>query len=378
MAVKVLVLGGGSGGLVAANKVKRLMREEAEVTLIDKSDYHYFMPGFPWVAFGMRELDDVRRPLQLLEKRGVNYVKAEIQALDPDAKKVVTDRGEFGYDYLVVSLGAEPMPSPAEDAVAPWSPEGALALRERMKDFEGGRIVVGVSSPYYPCPPAPFEVAGMAEFALKVKGVRAKSSVDVFHLNPAPLAPMGPVISGMVLKILNEKGVRFHGEFELERAEGGKVVAKDGRELAYDLLILVPPFAPNRVVRESKLAGPQGFPTVDPMTFRHTNYPEVFVIGDVVNPALMLPPAGVVAHFQAEYIAGVIVSDLKGAYIGEPFDAVAMCIMDFGDNALLPQCEFEKVLAGKGMPSCGVMATGRWVRITKMLFESFWFATLLG
>ncbi len=378
MAVKVLVLGGGSGGLVAANKVKRLMREQAEVTLIDRSDYHYFMPGFPWVAFGMRELDDIRRPLQLLEKRGIEYVKAEIQAIDPDAKQVTTDRGEFGYDYLVVSLGAEAMPAPAEDSVAPWSPEGALALRERMKAFKGGRVVVGVSSPYYPCPPAPYEVAGMAEFALKVKGVRANSSVDVFHMNPAPLAGMGPVISSMVLKILNEKGVRFHGEFELAEAGGGQVKAKDGRTLDYDLLILVPPFAPNKVVRESKLAGPQGFPTVDPMTFRHTAYPEVFVIGDVVNPALMLPPAGVVAHFQAEYIAGVIVSDLKGAYIGEPFDAVAMCIMDFGDNALLPQCEFEKVLAGKGMPSCGVMATGRWVRVTKMLFESFWFATLLG
>lgn len=378
MAVKVLVLGGGSGGLVAANKVKRLMREKAEVTLIDRSDYHYFMPGFPWVAFGMRELDDVRRPLQLLEKRGINYVKAEIQAIDPDAKKVATDRGEFDYDYLVVSLGAEAMPAPAEDSVAPWSPDGALELRKRMKEFKGGKVVIGVSSPYYPCPPAPYEVAGMAEFALKVKGVRANSSVDVFHVNPAPLAGMGPVISSMVLKILNDKGVRFHGEFEIAEAGGGKVKSKDGRTLEYDLLILVPPFAPNKVVRESKLAGPQGFPTVDPMTFRHTKYPEVFVIGDVVNPALMLPPAGVVAHFQAEYIAGVIVSDLKGAYIGEPFDAVAMCIMDFGDNALLPQCEFEKVLVGKGMPSCGVMATGRWVRVTKMLFESFWFATLLG
>ncbi len=378
MAVKVLVLGGGSGGLVAANKVKKLLGNEAEVTLIDRSDYHYFLPGLPWVAFGMREIDDVRRPLARLEKRGVNYVKAEVQAIEPDERRVVTDRGTFGYDYLVVSLGAEAMPSPAGDAVAPWSPEGALALRERMKAFEGGRVVVGVSSPYHPCPPAPYEVAGMVEFALKVKGLRARSSVDVFHLNPAPLAGMGPAISATVLRILNEKGVRFHGEFALARAGDGQVVAKDGRVLEYDLLILVPPFAPSRVVRESKLAGPQGFPTVDPMTFRHTAYPEVFVIGDVVNPALMLPPAGVVAHFQAEYVAGVIVSDLKGAYIGEPFDAVAMCIMDFGDHALLPQCEFEKVLAGKGMPSCGVMATGRWVRITKMLFERFWFAALLG
>ncbi len=378
MAVKVLVLGGGSGGLVAANKVKKLLKEQVEVTLIDRSEYHYFLPGLPWVALGMREVDDIRRPLARLEKRGVNFVQANIEGIDPEAKKVATDKGDFGYDYLIVSLGAEPLPSPAADAVAPWSPEGAMAMREKMKAFEGGKVVVGVSGPYYPCPPAPFEVSGMVEFALKVKGLRERSSVEVFHPNPAPLAPMGPVISGTVLRIFREKGIRFHGEFELAEAGDGRVKAKDGRELAYDLLILVPPFAPNKVVRESKLAGPQGFPTIDRHTFRHQQYPEVFVIGDVVNPALMLPPAGVVAHFQAEYVAGVIVSDLKGAYIGQPFDPVAMCIMDFGDNALLPQCSFEAVLAGTGMPSCGVMATGRWVRITKMLFESFWFATLLG
>ncbi|WP_244880567.1 hypothetical protein [Thermus parvatiensis] len=130
-------------------------------------------------------------------------------------------------------------------------------------------------------------------------------------------------------------------------------------------------------MRESPLAGPQGFPEVDRVTFRSPRFPNVFVIGDTVNPALMLPPAGVVAHFQGEYVAGVIASDLKGAYIGEPFSPVAMCIMDFGDNALLPQCSFERVLSGTGMPSCGVMAVGKWVRVTKMLFEGFWFATLI-
>ncbi len=378
MAVKVLVLGGGSGGLVAANKVKGLLGREVEVTLIDRSDYHYFLPGLPWVAFGMREVDDIRRPLANVEKRGIRYVKAEVEAIEPEANRVVTDQGTFGYDYLVVSLGAEPQPQPTADAVAPWSPDGAMALRERMKAFPGGRVVIGVSSPYYPCPPAPYEVAGMAEFALKVKGVRDRSSVDVFHMNPAPLAGMGPVISERVMRILEEKGIGFHGGFELAEAGSGEVRAKDGRTLAYDLLILVPPFAPNRVVRSSPLAGENGFPPVDRRTFRHVKYTNVFVIGDTVNPSLMLPPAGVVAHFQAEYIAGVITSDLKGAYIGQPFDPVAMCIMDFGDNALLPQCSFEKVLEGTGMPSCGVMAVGRWVRVTKMLFESYWFATLIG
>ncbi|MBW6394609.1 FAD-dependent oxidoreductase [Thermus sp. SYSU G05001] len=377
MATKVLVLGGGSGGLVAANKVKRLLGREVEVTLVDKNAYHEFMPAYPWVAFGMREPEQVRRPLANLEKRGITYLQATVEALDPANNRVKTSAGELSYDYLIVSLGAEALPSPAQDSYAPWSLEGALKLREALKNFKGGRVVVGVSSPYYPCPPAPYEVAGQVEFALKVKGIRDKSTVEVFHLNPLPLAGMGPVISGKVMEILRSKGIAFHGEFEPASFEGGKVRAKDGRELAYDLLILTPPFAPNRVVRESPLAGPQGFPEVNKMTFRSTRFANVFVIGDTVNPSLMLPPAGVVAHFQGEYVAGVIASDLKGAYIGEPFNPVAMCIMDFGDNALLPQCSFEKLLAGTGMPSCGVMAVGKWVRVTKMLFEGFWFATLI-
>lgn len=150
-------------------------------------------------------------------------------------------------------------------------------------------MVVGVSGPYYPCPPAPYEVAGQVEFALKVKGVREKSTVDVFHLNPLPLAGMGPVISGKVMEILRSKGIAFHGEFEPVAFEGGKVKAKDGRELAYDLLILTPPFAPNWVVRESPLAGPQGFPEVHKGTFRSPKFPNVFVIGDTSTPQKARP-----------------------------------------------------------------------------------------
>jgi sulfide:quinone oxidoreductase len=377
MATNVLVLGGGSGGLVAANKVKKLLGDRVEVTLVDKNGHHEFMPAYPWVAFGMREPEQIRRPLANLERRGIRFLQATVEGLDPANNQVKTSAGTLAYDYLIVSLGAEAMPAPAPEGYAPWSMAGALKLREALKGFQGGRVVVGVSSSYYPCPPAPYEVAGQVEFALKVKGVREKSTVEVFHVNPAPLAGMGPVISGKVLEILRSKGIAFHGEFEPMAFENGKVKAKDGRELPYDLLILVPPFAPNRVVRESPLAGPQGFPQVDKATFRSTKFANVFVIGDTVNPALMLPPAGVVAHFQGEYVAGVIASDLKGAYIGEPFNPVAMCIMDFGDNALLPQCSFDRVLSGTGMPSCGVMAVGKWVRVTKILFEGFWFATLI-
>ncbi len=373
---KVLVLGGGSGGVITANKLKEILGDQVDVTVVDKSAEHTFIAAYPWVAFGYRELDQIRRPLVSLQRKGINFIQAEVLAINPDRSSVETDRGEYEYDYLVVSLGAEALPAPVEGSAAPWSEAGALTLRQWLKEAKGERWVIGVSSPYFPCPPAPYEVSGMLDFALTVKGLREKSHISIFNSNPSPLAGMGPVISHTIQKILDRKGVEFHGEFELAGGGDGVVKSKDGRTLEYDRLILVPPFAPNRVVRESPLAGPNGFPEVSPYTFKSLKYENVFVIGDTVNPALNLPPAGVVVHYQGEYIAGVIAADLRGSYIGEPFNAVAMCIMDFGDDAVLPQCDFTEMLYGRGMPSCGVMAQGRSVRIAKMLFESMFFATL--
>ncbi|MEO0202268.1 MAG: FAD/NAD(P)-binding oxidoreductase [candidate division WOR-3 bacterium] len=375
MTVKILILGGGTGGLATANKLKKILGKEVDVTLIDKNQYHEFMPAYPWLAFGMREPDQIRRPFSNLRKRGINYINATVESIDPANNLVKTNEGNFNYDYLVISLGAQALKPPVSDSHAPWSLDDALKLREKIKKFKSGKVVVGVSSQYYPCPPAPFEVAGQVEFALRVKGIREKCEVHVFHFHPLPLAPMGPSISSKIMEIFKSKNIHFHGEFEPISFEGGKVKSKDGREIEYDLLILVPPFVPNIVVQNSPLSGHKGFPEVDKVTFRSLKYNNVFIIGDVVNGSLMLPPAGVVAHFQGEYIAGIIASDIKGSYIGEPFNPVAMCIMDFGDNAILPHCSFEKVISGTGMPSCGIIAVGKWIRISKILFESFWFAT---
>lgn len=377
MGKKVLILGGGSGGVISANKLVEILGDEVEVTVVDRNAEHTFIASYPWVAFGLREVAQIRRPLTVLQKKGIHFLQAEVREIRPEQNTVLTDHGDLGYDYLIVSLGAEPLPSPVEGAQAPWTEEGALAVRGWLKESEGERWVVGVSSPFYPCPPAPYEVAGQLEFALRVKGLGDRSSIALFHPNPAPLAGMGPVISHAISKVLDRKGVAFYGGFELAEGGDGVVKATDGRTLEYDRLILVPPFAPNRVVRESPLAGPNGFPEVSPETFRSLQYENVYVIGDTVNPALNLPPAGVVVHFQGEFVAGAIAADVRGSYNGEPFNPEAMCIMDFGDDAILPQCDFSNVLAGRGMPSCGVVAHGRSVRIAKMLFESMFFSMYL-
>ncbi|MCF6191810.1 MAG: FAD-dependent oxidoreductase [Candidatus Hydrothermae bacterium] len=385
MGAHILILGGGSGGLVAANKLAKALRGRGHtITVVDRSPYHYFQPSFPWVALGFKEPEEVRRPLHNLEKKGVRFLQDEVEAILPEDKQVrLKENGTLAYDYLVVSLGAELGPDLMPGfhlAHHPWSVEGALKMREALTNFEGGRVVISVSGPYYRCPPAPFEVAGQLDFNFKARRIRSKTEIVVAHPNPAPLAGMGPAISGLIMEILRNKNVRFEGNFNAERIDPERkiLLARDGRELPFDLLVMVPPHRPNRLVQQLGPTTPQGFPVVDPETFRSVKYPEIFMIGDMVNPSLNLPPAGVVAHFQAEFVANEIVAEVKGAYIGESFTPVAMCIMDFGDDAVLPMCDFTQILTLEGPPSCGVLGRGKAVRVAKMLFESLWFATLLN
>ncbi len=383
MKPRILVLGGGSGGVVVANKlVKNLRGVDAEITLVDRSPYHYFMPSFPWVAFGYKEPDDVRRPLKRLERKGIRVIQDEVVAIHPDRKEVELKGGKVGYDFLVVSLGAELHQNLMEGfdvAHHPWSLEASLRMREAIRTFEGGDVVIGVTGPYYRCPPAPYEVAGQLDFVLRSRRLRKKSRITVFHPDPAPLAGMGPAISGLIGEILSHKGVVFEGNFVAQKIDKTRkvVVGQDGREIPFDLLIMVPPHKPSALIRNLAPHTPQGFPVVDPETFRHARYPDIFMLGDMINPSLNLPPAGVVAHFQGEFIANEITAEIKGGFIGESFNPVAMCIMDFGDDAVLPMCDFTQIMKLEGPPSCGVLGRGKAVRLAKMLFEALWFAQLL-
>ena len=381
---RILILGGGSGGVVAANRlVKNLKGEEVEITLVDRSPYHYFMPSFPWVALGYKELDQVRRPLKNLKRKGIRVIQDEVVRILPEEKTVELREGKLAYDFLVVSLGAELHDQLLEGFDAahhPWSPEASLRMREAIRAFQGGDVVIGVTGPYYRCPPAPYEVAGQLDFVLRSRRLRHRSRITVLHPDPAPLAGMGPAISGLITEILGNKGVEFVGQFQVARIDRERrvVVSTEGQEVPFDLLIMVPPHKPSRLLADLPPHDARGFPRVDPETFRHERFPEIFLIGDMINPSLNLPPAGVVAHFQAEFVANEITAEIKGGYVGESFNPVAMCIMDFGDDAVLPMCDFRQIMKLEGPPSCGVLGRGKAVRLAKMLFEALWFAQLLS
>jgi sulfide:quinone oxidoreductase len=194
---RVLILGGGTGGAVAASRLGKWARsDEVEVVLVDRSPWHEYRPSYLWVATGKRTADDVRRPLEMLTPRyGTRVVQASVTAIQPDDNRVQTDHGSFEYDYLIVSLGAALKDDPAVQGLeAPWELQYAEQLRERLRHFDGGKVLVGPLEWPYRCPPAPFEVAFLLKYLADQRHLVDRTQITVLHPWEKPLEWHGDLV----------------------------------------------------------------------------------------------------------------------------------------------------------------------------------------
>jgi sulfide:quinone oxidoreductase len=382
---RVVILGGGSGGAVAAKRLGRWSKEdELEVVLIDRNRFHEYRPSYLWVMTGKREPADVRRELSTLERRyGTRVVEAEVSAIDPEVRRVETDSaGGFDFDYLIVSLGAEVTRRPELSGLeAPWELDDALAARERLAGFQGGRVVVGVESWPYRCPPAPFEAAMMLRYLAEQRGVSEKTEISVFHTWEKPMETFGPLMVDGFGRFLEQRRVAFEGAFTLAGHDASNHVLRgeDGRELPYDLALVVPEHRAPAVVADSGMVADGGYMDVELPSMASPEFEGVWGIGDVVAPTIGLGMAGVFAHFQAEHVASQIIDRVRGTFVGELYNMVGICVMDTGYEGAAVWCDFSEKLAGRSdVPDCRLLGGMRSFRAVKSGFEAYWFANLFG
>jgi sulfide:quinone oxidoreductase len=172
----VLVLGGGVGGLVTANELRRRLGPADRVLLVERERQHLFQPSLLWLMVGRRRRDQIESPLRELLDPGVELIEAEVTSIDPAVRRVETTAGVFAGDALVVALGAEPdrdaVPGYREAALDFFSPEGATACARALEGFRGGRVVVTVAALPYKCPAAPYEAALLLDDELRRRGLR--------------------------------------------------------------------------------------------------------------------------------------------------------------------------------------------------------------
>jgi sulfide:quinone oxidoreductase len=372
-----VVLGGGTGGLLAANHLAR-KQDGHRIVLVERDPVYRFAPSFLWVMSGARRPEQVTVDLRRLTRRGVELTQAEVQAIDVDAGRVETSTGSIPYDRLVVALGAElapdGLPGFAEAAHTPYTLEGAISAGRALEEFEGGRVVVLVSRLPYKCPAAPYETALLAEALLRKRGVRSGSTVDVYTPEPFPMPTAGPVMGEALRGILERREIGFHSEQSVERIEAGarELVLAGGERVGYDLLLGVPPHRSPAPVRESGLAAENGFIPVDRATLA-TNTGGVFAIGDITTIPLVggkfLPKAGVFAHGQAKVVAHRIAAELAGRAPSDAFEGKGACFLEMGDGiAAYATGDFYAEEA----PHVTLRRPGRHWHLAKVAFEKYW------
>ncbi|MCB2224368.1 MAG: NAD(P)/FAD-dependent oxidoreductase [Actinobacteria bacterium] len=335
---KLLVLGAGTAGTMVVNRLRpRLDADEWDITIVDQSHTHYYQPGFLFIPFGIYGVKDVERPRRDFIAPGVTTVAAEIESIDPEQNRVALGDGRvLEYDYLVIATGTHPRPDQTpgfEEGLGDnvhefYTVEGAAALAEKLRGWQGGRLVVNIMEYPFKCPVAPLEFTFLADAWFQEQGIR--DDVDLIYATPMPDVFTKPVAAKHLGHLLEEKGVTVEADFYVEHvdAERGVLVSYDERELPFDLLVSVPVNMGADVIGRSGLGDELNHVPVDKATFLSRDHANVFAIGDAAD--LPTSKAGSVAHFAVEVFTENFLRYIEGLPMLEQFDGHANCFIESG------------------------------------------------
>jgi sulfide:quinone oxidoreductase len=333
MKSRVLVLGAGFGGLELATILSEALGDDIDVTLIDMNDAFVFGYAKLDVMFGRTTPDAVRLAYSGIAKPGVRFVQETITAIDPEARRVTTDRGAHEADVLVVALGADydldATPGLAEGGDEFYSVGGAERLREALPTFSQGRAIVGVCGAPFKCPPAPSEAALLLHDYLSARGVRDDCEISFVIPFGSPVPP-SPDTSRALVAAFAERGIEFVPSRRVSSLDPGRRVAvlDDGSEMPYDLFLGVPKHRAPDVVIASGMTE-DGYVPVNPRTLE-TRFPGVYAIGDVAT--IGVPKAGVFSEGAARVVAASLIAGLRGGEQPGAYDGRGSCYIEFGGD----------------------------------------------
>ena len=331
--MRVVVLGAGFGGLELTTRLSDEFGEGVDVVLIDRTDSFVFGFSKLEVMFGRATAPAVHHRYADIVKPGVRFVQTNITSIDPGSKRVETEAGTFDADILVVALGADLDPDATPGLVEGghefYTEAGAFACRDVLAAFEGGRVIVAVTSTPFKCPPAPSETALLMHDFLLRRGVRDASQIDLVMPLPVPIPP-SPDASRALLAAFEERGIGWHPSTLVRALDGERRVAVlgDESEMPYDLFLGVPKHVVPSVVAASGLAV-DGWIPVNPLTLE-TSAPDVYAIGDVTSVGT--PKAGVFAEGQAAVAANRIAARIRGDAESAEYDGRGICYLEFGHD----------------------------------------------
>ncbi len=343
---KIVILGAGTAGTMMLNKLHNILdKEEWELTIVDEYKTHYYQPGFLFIPFGIYKKQDVIKPKYDFFPSGTNAIFSKIDKVDGDNNKVYLENGKvLNYDFLIIATGTQTRPEETpglkdklwyKDIFDFYTIEGAVALHKKLKDWEGGELVLCISEVPYKCPVAPLEFVFLAEAYFTEKGIRDK--VNITYVTPMSGAFTKPVATRMLSELLEEKNIKIIPDFYLEKVdnENKKLVSYDEREVPFDLLTIVPVNMGNDMVERSGLGDDMNFIRTDKYTLQSQDFENIFVLGDAAN--IPTSKAGSVAHFAGEILTENLLNAIEGRPLTAKFDGHANCYIEtgYGKGALI-------------------------------------------
>jgi len=337
--MRILVVGGGTGGTIVANNLARRLSGEiragkVKITMLSASDKHMYQPGLLYVAFGQMMPDELYRDQASLLESSIDFHVDPVEQFELDKNQVKTSSGKvYMYDVMVIATGSrivpEQIPGLAEGAETFYTEAGAVKLFKRLREFQGGKIAVVVGVPHK-CPIAPVEVIFSLNDYFKARGIRDKVTIKYHY-------PIGRIhtikeVATWAKPEFDRMGIEYETLFNVKEVDVQNKIVKseEDTEYAYALLIAIPPHRGMEVIEKNGL-GEGGWIPTDRHKLTMNGHDNVYIVGDTTN--LPVSKTGSAAHFEAEVISENISSIVK---IGTPvreYDGKVYCFIETGHDS---------------------------------------------
>jgi sulfide:quinone oxidoreductase len=388
---RIVILGTGTGGTLTANRLRKAFSAETtSIICVDQDDRHVYQPGLLFVPFGLTQPEDIVRPRARQLHHGVEFMSDAVENVDLESQVVhLKSGGDLPYDVLVVASGAVLAPEETPGLTGPgwmekvftfYTPEGAAGLESALAAFESGRIVVNVVEMPIKCPVAPLEFCFLADWFFRERGIRDR--VQLSFVTPLDAAFTKPIAAKHLGGMLEERGIELVTEFNTGEVDGvgGRLISYDGREVPFDLAVVIPvhngaPF----VTKSTGLGDALGFVATNEHTLQSLAAPNVFAIGDATS--IPISKAGSVTHFEGEILVENITRFLNRQPLDASYDGHVNCFIETGfSKAMLIDFNYDvepETGHYPGHVGLPLLKESRLNHLGKLMFQWFYWHVLL-
>ena len=389
---RILILGSGAGGTMVANKLrKNLSESEWQITIIDNDERHHYQPGWLFIPFGIYSPSDCVKPKREFIPEGIDFKLDEVVRINPEQRRVETKLGHYDYDWLVIATGCRIAPEEVEGMTDDWrgdihdfyTLEGAVALRNKLKYFESGRLVLNICELPIKCPVAPIEFVFLADSFFTLNGLRDRVEIEI--VTPVAGLFTKPVATKVLSVMAEQKNIKVTPNFDIAQvnAKEKTIESHKGEKVPYDLLVTIPPNLGAKCIEESGIGDPMSFVDTDHFTLKARDYERIYVIGDATN--VPTSKAGAVAHYESDTVVQNVIREIDGLHPKPSFDGHSTCfIVSSHEKAVLIDFNYKvEPLPGKypfpGLGPCTLVGESHFNYWGKMMFKwVYWNLMLKG